>query len=211
MKIKTGLLLTTMAIAGAMTVSASAIADNKKSDKGPKGNNKIDICHLTSSVNNPSVLINVSVNAAGAHYGHGDPVDFTILPSGNCAAVVDEPDDDEDEEPEIQELCAGSAAFGPFTGWAILYDPANGEFTGIEVGETAVTLTGVVNEAGTLLESGKTLALEYKGLTANSHTSSLFNGVFADYYINVYNSDNVLLEDEGVFTFIDCDPDTDPL
>lgn len=209
MKMKTGLLLATMAVASAMTLSAGAIAGNKKADKAPKANSKIDICHLTSSATNPSVLINVSVNAAAAHYGHGDPVEFTTLPNGKCAAVVDEPD--EEEPPVLLPLCAGSSAFGPFTVWDVLYDPASGEFTGIEAGAADVTLTGVVNEAGTVFESGKTLEMEIDGLTASSHTVSLFDGVFANYYINVFNSDNVLLEDEGVFTFIDCNPDTDPL
>jgi hypothetical protein len=39
---------------------------------------KVWVCHETSSINNPVVLISVSSNAVQAHLDHGD----TLLPEG---------------------------------------------------------------------------------------------------------------------------------
>ena len=44
---------------------------------------KMDVCHRTGSEKNPTVLISVSVNSTGGHYGGHDD-------SGNCGGYGEE-------------------------------------------------------------------------------------------------------------------------
>jgi hypothetical protein len=44
---------------------------------------KMDVCHRTGSEKNPTVMINVSVNASGGHYGGHDD-------AGGCGGYGEE-------------------------------------------------------------------------------------------------------------------------
>ncbi len=47
-------------------------------------NDKVAICHFTSSDTNPVVEITVSVNSLPAHFAHGD----VLVPVDGCSSLV---------------------------------------------------------------------------------------------------------------------------
>jgi hypothetical protein len=96
MKFSVKVLASVLALSLPLIFSADALAANDKDKDKDKanGNSKVQICHGTSSAKNPWVLIEVSVNATAAHYGHGDPLTFQVA-GGKCTPSTPPPPPDE--------------------------------------------------------------------------------------------------------------------
>lgn len=87
-------ILATMMLLGSVT--GASLNQEVFAVKG--GNEKVDICHNTSSEKNPQVTINVSVNAIPAHLSHGDFV-------GTCEDGPDCAHESNAESPECVVSC----------------------------------------------------------------------------------------------------------
>jgi hypothetical protein len=66
-----------MVLATGLVAAIFAFSAVQSSAKG----NKVELCHKTSSIDNPWVLISVSAKAMDAHLNHGDAVP---TPAGDC-------------------------------------------------------------------------------------------------------------------------------
>lgn len=165
MKIKAGLLAISSLVL-TLALSGTAMAGNGKGNSAAAKAGKVDICHLTSSAKNPSVLINVSQNAAQAHYDHGDPEEFDILANGKCAPLVEEPPVDPEPADPFEVCAVLDFAGGQFV-WTLEFDPADGGFSGIDNSAT-LPMTGTVTPAGDLFEAGKTVEFSVDVFTGES-------------------------------------------
>ncbi|MGV3590761.1 MAG: hypothetical protein ACO1PZ_03660 [Gammaproteobacteria bacterium] len=163
MKARTGLLLAAPLTLLSLGFAPGAFAKNQK----------VEICHATGSATNPSVLLNVSVNAAAAHYGHGDPLDFEVLPNGRCVADSTPPPPPPPPPPAVVELTACSRLDGSSTlyFWAVDYYPATGAFDGVSSG-SAGEISGTITPAGDIMEAGKTIEYSVDELSGVSTSAS---------------------------------------